>query len=225
MEKVASLAATPDAALTRRLEEHRHRLERLVVAEGGRLGLLRACERLVTGTGRAHPTENGFSWHHSLGVPYVPGTSLKGVVRSWTEETGRPLGEFGEQAHVGSVGVLDALPDRPVPLVVEVLTPHYANWSSAEPPGDWGKPVPIPYLAVEEGATFLVAALPRRGDTGALERYWALLLEALEFSGLEPPWVCWRLGLLDSNHGVVGLLGSVERCFELCWGDVCAVAV
>jgi len=41
----------------------------------------------------------------------------------------------------------------------------------------------------------------------------------------EPPWVCWRLGLLDSNHGVVGLLGSVERCFELCWGDVCAVAV
>jgi len=41
----------------------------------------------------------------------------------------------------------------------------------------------------------------------------------------EPPWVCWRLGLLDSNHGVVGLLGSLERCFELFRGDVCAVAV
>ena len=41
----------------------------------------------------------------------------------------------------------------------------------------------------------------------------------------EAPWVCWRLGLLDSNHGVVGLLGSVERRLELCWGDVPAVAV
>lgn len=182
--EVASLASAPDAALAKRLEEHRHRIERLVVAERGRLGLFRADERLVTGTGRAHPTENGFSWHHSLGVPYVPGTSLKGVVRSWAEETGRPVDDLGDQAHVGSVGALDALPDRPVPLVVEVLTPHSANWSSAGPPGDWRSPVPIPYLAVEEGATFLVAALPRRDDSGALERYWALLVEALEFSGL-----------------------------------------
>ena len=31
----------------------------------------------------------------------------------------------------------------------------------------------------------------------------------------ESPWVWWRLGLLDSNQGLVGLLGSVERCFEL----------
>jgi hypothetical protein len=27
----------------------------------------------------------------------------------------------------------------------------------------------------------------------------------------EPPWVRWRLGLLGSNPGGVGLLGSVER--------------
>jgi hypothetical protein len=31
----------------------------------------------------------------------------------------------------------------------------------------------------------------------------------------EPPWVWWRLGLLDFDHVVVGLLGSLERCFEL----------
>ncbi len=42
---------------------------------------------------------------------------------------------------------------------------------------------------------------------------------------LESPWSWWRLGLVDSNHGVVGLLGSVERCFELCWRDVVEVAV
>src|SRR5215210_1292146 len=41
----------------------------------------------------------------------------------------------------------------------------------------------------------------------------------------EPPWVGWRLGLLDSNPGGVGLLGSVEGCFELGGGHVAAVAV
>ena len=25
---------------------------------------------MVTGTGEAHPLENGFRWHHTLGVPY-----------------------------------------------------------------------------------------------------------------------------------------------------------
>src|SRR3954470_8954483 len=41
----------------------------------------------------------------------------------------------------------------------------------------------------------------------------------------EPPWVWWRLVLLVSNPGGVGLLGSVERCFELGRRDVAAVAV
>ena len=55
------------------------------------------------------------------------------------------------------------------------------------------------------------------GDVGAVE---------FEEDGAgEPPWVWWRLGLLVSNPGGVGLLGSVERCFELCWRHVAAVAV
>lgn len=41
----------------------------------------------------------------------------------------------------------------------------------------------------------------------------------------EPPWLSGRLGLLVSNPGWGGLLGSVERCFELCGWDVVAVAV
>lgn len=41
----------------------------------------------------------------------------------------------------------------------------------------------------------------------------------------EPPWLWWRLGLLVSNPGGGGLLGSIEGCFELCGWDVAAVAV
>ena len=53
------------------------------------------------------------------------------------------------------------------------------------------------------------------------------LRTARQAAGLthEPPWVWWRLGLLVSNPGRGGVLGSVERGLELGWGDVVAVAV
>jgi hypothetical protein len=41
----------------------------------------------------------------------------------------------------------------------------------------------------------------------------------------EPPWLRWRLGLFVSKPGRGGLVGSVERCFELGGRDVVAVAV
>lgn len=40
----------------------------------------------------------------------------------------------------------------------------------------------------------------------------------------EPPWVRWRLGLLDSNRLLAGVLGSVGRLVLGGW-DVVAVAV
>ena len=41
--------------------------------------------RFVTGTGLPHPMENGFLWHPTLGVPYLSGNAVKGLVRSWIE--------------------------------------------------------------------------------------------------------------------------------------------
>ncbi|WP_321338126.1 type III-B CRISPR module RAMP protein Cmr6 [uncultured Cohaesibacter sp.] len=37
----------------------------------------------VTGMGLEHPVENGFLWHHTLSVPYLPGSSIKGLIRNW----------------------------------------------------------------------------------------------------------------------------------------------
>ncbi|MCH9741683.1 MAG: hypothetical protein K0U21_00585, partial [Proteobacteria bacterium] len=39
----------------------------------------------VTGTGNSHPVENGFLWHHTLSVPYMQGSAVKGIMRSWLE--------------------------------------------------------------------------------------------------------------------------------------------
>ncbi len=40
----------------------------------------------VTGMGNSHPVENGFLWHYTLGVPYLSGSQVKGLVRSLIEQ-------------------------------------------------------------------------------------------------------------------------------------------
>jgi len=72
---------SPDPSL---LSEYVERQKRLVRRLNGKLFLLgndNGC--FVTGMGRNHPLENGFLWHPILGTPYLPGSSLKGAVRSW----------------------------------------------------------------------------------------------------------------------------------------------
>jgi CRISPR type III-B/RAMP module RAMP protein Cmr6 len=41
---------------------------------------------LTTGLGNPHPVENGFSFLSPYGIPYLPGSSIKGVVRRAAEE-------------------------------------------------------------------------------------------------------------------------------------------
>jgi len=166
------------------LAERRSRTEALVDARSGRMGLFRSIDRLVVGTGRSHPVENGFSFHHTLGVPYLPGSSLKGVLREWAQRARSDTSLLGTTQSVGMVDVLDALPIEPVSLVVEVLTPHYGGWTPEDPPGDWRNPLPIPYLALEEGATFLVALMPSSSERLAIDQCWELLVPALGCVGV-----------------------------------------
>ena len=158
----------------------------------GKLGGHNLCLKtdgpFVTGLGREHPVENGFLWHHTLGVPYLPGSSVKGMVRAWIEqwadekdkekreEIARIFGpkQPTEQPQVGEVVFLDAIPLSSVPLKAEVMTPHYGKYyQEGETPGDWISPVPIPFLAVKE-ATFHFAIVPRQpcleapGESGEL---------------------------------------------------------
>jgi len=50
---------------------------------------------LTTGIGREHPTENGFAFLDPYGLPYLPGSSVKGVLRRAAEELA--LFEDGEK--------------------------------------------------------------------------------------------------------------------------------
>ncbi len=134
----------------------------------------------VTGLGREHPVENGFAWHHTLGTPYLAGSSVKGMVRAWAEEWDKPKpGDikriFGSESkddknfQSGSVIFLDAIPTKPTNLKADIMTPHYGPYyqdkDSKTPPADWHSPNPIPFLVVEKGQTFSFGVLPRHNDT------------------------------------------------------------
>ncbi len=158
------------------LKQAKARLVRMVESAGGQVLHYRLESDFVTGLGRQHPVENGFAWHHTLGVPYLPGSSVKGVVRAWAEqwdetEKSQLKHVFGSECkkdkdfRAGSVVFLDALPTAPVRLKADIMTPHYAPYYRGEaPPADWHSPNPIPFLVVEAGTSFVFGILPRRSE-------------------------------------------------------------
>ena len=127
-----------------------------------------------------------------MGTPFLPGSSIKGLVRAWAELEAGPSPDpgtrkclLGDAGHAGRVAFLDAVPIRPVWLEADVMTPHYAGWSLDEPPGDWRSPTPIPFLVTAAGAPFLFGIIPchRSVSDGDLIAVWDWLSSALEWTG------------------------------------------
>ncbi len=154
------------------IREYATRAAALVRAAGGQTLYFKTTSRFATGLGREHPIENGFVWHPVLGVPYLPGSSVKGLVHAWARTwigadpaaVSRIFG--GERSeHIGSVIFHDVLPTQPIKLQADVMTPHYGPYyedkSGQTAPGDWHSPVPIPFLAVADAQPFLFALSPR----------------------------------------------------------------
>ncbi|WP_124728249.1 type III-B CRISPR module RAMP protein Cmr6 [Staphylospora marina] len=152
-----------------------HRMEELVLERKGHILPMKTAGRFVTGLGRPHPVENGFSWHPTLGTAVLPGSSVKGVVRAWAEQWAEAEQDdieriFGSRTgknvphRVGSVIFLDALPTTPVKLEADVMTPHVSEYyrdPDRNAPDDMQDPTPIPFLTVASGQTFLFAVMPR----------------------------------------------------------------
>ena len=63
------------------------RQDRLLRSMKGRPLCFKNESPFIAGMGLEHPTENGMVWHHTLGVPYLPASSLKGILRAWYRET------------------------------------------------------------------------------------------------------------------------------------------
>ncbi len=140
--KLAGNQSLLDQALARQFD--------LVEQLNGQCVIFKSPWHYVSGMGYPHPLENGFNWHPVLGVPYLPGSGLKGLVRSWVEAwTFDPENQqaqkkacllvdwFGSEKkddvdagdqQTGKVVFFDALPIDTVKLAVDVMTPHMGDW-------------------------------------------------------------------------------------------------
>lgn len=45
--------------------------------------ILKVSWRLIIGLGASHPQETSMTLHHTYGIPYIPGSAVKGITRHW----------------------------------------------------------------------------------------------------------------------------------------------
>jgi len=120
----------------------------MVDALGGGNIVLETTWNFVTGMGLPHPIENGLAWHPTLGVPYLSGSGVKGLLRAWVEEWmdelddntnqrlrlrqswfGMHKGDSGDNVDAaGDLIFFDAIPVAPVELTMDIMTPHMGKW-------------------------------------------------------------------------------------------------
>lgn len=149
----------------------------------------------------AAPTalELGFCLHHTYGLPYLPGSALKGVARRqclWENEAAdsRPdaetlglFGQGGDTGHAGRIDFLDGIPLDPTCLELDVMNPHHPDYYSGRNriPHDCEGPIPLTFLRIRVGARFEVAIVAGpKGEAADLARARELLLAALTDLGL-----------------------------------------
>lgn len=151
--------------------------------------------RMIVGLGAESILETGITLNRTYGVPYLPGSSLKGLAASfahqrlesadWRKGTGashRVL--FGDQESSGYVTFHDALwiPESDqLPFDLDVMTVHYPKYYQGEPiaPSGIESPNPVAFLTTR-GRFLLAVSGPEVWTTTALD----ILQDALCEEGL-----------------------------------------
>ncbi len=136
--------------------------------------------RIAIGLGNESVYENGFTFHPTYGIPYLPGTSLKGMTRHWAVANGKDKNQikqiFGnenrpdiktEDIRRGRIIFFDAYPTelKEEMLQPDIMNNHYPDYyEGKKPPADWLSPRPIFFLTMKEVEfRFLLGVIPRGG--------------------------------------------------------------
>jgi CRISPR-associated protein Cmr6 len=149
-----------------------------------------------TGLGLEHPLENGFAFLSPYGLPYLPGSSVKGVLRKALRDLAGEEDGWDETAIValfgsepadrdtsddalqrGALAFWDVMPDiAGGALAVDIMTPHQAHYyqgkkkvneTAKQSPHESGEPTPIHFLTVPPDSGF---AFHVRCDLAVLAR-------------------------------------------------------
>lgn len=183
LRKVVSI--TPQfAAMNLRLCERQAALAGPLAARGSLLAMHAvAVAPFTTGLGNEHPLENGFSFLNPYGLPYLAGSSVKGVLRAaafeladhkWGDDLGwnddaidKLFGKAGENDAAadaesgvgfqrGALTFWDVIPQiEGDALHVEVMTPHQSHYyQGGASPHESGQVIPINFLTVPPRSAF-----------------------------------------------------------------------
>lgn len=129
----------------------------------------------ITGIGSGHPTETGMILDRNTGLPYLPASSVKGVLRlayAVNIANGREkvpdselLSYFGstdtKNAVRGQVVFLDAYPYKVPKIRTDIMNPHFNKYYTDDKvslPVETESPVPINFLTVQEKSVFVFRA-------------------------------------------------------------------
>jgi len=123
------------------------------------------CGRMSVGLGAESVLETSIALQRTYGVPYIPGSALKGLAASyvrnrldqqtWGVASKAYCTLFGDTYNAGYVTFHDALyipssAKNNKPLSADVITvhhPEYYQGVSGAAPADWDSPIPIPFLS------------------------------------------------------------------------------
>src|SRR6266436_8380914 len=96
--------------------------------------------RMVVGLGGESVLETDLTLHHLYGIPYIPGSALKGLTRAFVtgeEYPSRDIDQdneiirriFGTQKEAGTVTFFDAMPiGGKATFVLDIMNSHYPNY-------------------------------------------------------------------------------------------------
>lgn len=140
--------------------------------------------RMIVGLGTESVLETAISLHHTYGVPYIPGSALKGLAASFARQRlgsdWHPDGTayqtvFGNTTNAGYVSFFDALyvpGSNGAALWPDVITVHhegyYQDGTQPKPPADWDSPTPVPFLSAT-GSYLVAVSGPSGWDDAAMK--------------------------------------------------------
>jgi len=156
--------------------------------------------RIVVGLGAESVLETSIALHRTYGVPFIPGSSLKGLAAAAAHqklddpEWKKPAADgtigafhrilFGDQESSGYVTFHDALwiPEGiTLPLDLDVMTVHHPDYYQGKdnaPAADWDSPTPVAFLTAH-GRYLLAVTGPEEWTETAIQ----ILKIAVEESG------------------------------------------
>ncbi len=179
--------------------------------------------RMAVNLGSEAVLETAIALHHTYGVPFIPGSALKGLATHYVlkyqdkAEWGRDVKNgafqtlFGDTTSAGYVTFYDALyvPDsgwNSQALWKDVITVHHPDYYQGnQPPADWDSPVPIPFITAT--GNYLIAL---SGPQKWVETAFQILELALEREGVGAKTSSGygRLSFGDSDARQTGNAGS-----------------